>query len=861
MKAGQVQKSFVPVRECREDSLMLGTPTRPEVCAVLEIGGINYTLKSPEEQRLANDVFRVLLASLSYPIQVIMRIQPFALESYLAHFQPAPHTQDTWAHLAREYQAFLKDYSEHHPLIQRRFYVVVPSIQMEPEASSHLQQFWHTLGLTRRLTAHRQEQLTEAVERLQLRCQELTRQLTAMGLAVRRLRQKELLELEYSMLTQARARRDPLHQEWIEGLATPYLQHQEPPTSLPFVFERHEETAAHRKRNKPHTHTQQESLRPSMLADLLAPAGVQITRDMLFVDSEWIQILDVVSFPRRVSAGWLNRLATLDVPVDLCLYYHPVASDIALRRLQRTRFETATTNLGNVQKGKLHAQSQVIQSDVEDLMTRIAAGKDRLLECSFSVLIRGETRREVAHRAAQVRTFLAGMLLQCRPCLFEQAQAFRSFLPHGRDELRATRVPLAMGAHEASSTFPFHTHTLLNQKGILEGITLQGNEPVINEWWSPRQHNANRLIVAPSGAGKSFKAKLDTIRAHLWYARHGTSDALRYQTLIVDLSREYRRVTELLDGQWIRMASGTNHYLNPFDLPARPNHGEYTEDVLAEKIVHLHALLDIMLADRQEQDTSGSLSNSEKGLLDQALFACYERKGITRDPATHHLEPPLLADLYAILCEEAETKSLAQRLHRFVSGSLAGLFTGHTTITLEAKPVVCFDIRDMPEQWRPIALFLISTYVWNLSHANPMPRQFIIDELLTLYEYEEGKQFLEALFQRARKHSLSVVGIVQDPKRLLDSTIPTNCATAIVMKQEAPSLPLVSAIFHLSETEISLVSSFKRGEALLLIGAARFAARFEASSGEYTYCATDPVAMEGEPPGAAARDTRHLVEQ
>lgn len=856
MKVGQVQKSFVPVRECGEDSLMLGTPTRPEVCAVLEVLGINYTLKSSEEQQLTNDVFRVLLASLSYPLQILLRIQPFALESYLAHFHPAPHTQEKWATLAHEYQTFLEHYSEHHTLMQRRFYIVVPSMQTEEATASYLHQFW---------PARRQEeQLTAAYDRLQIRCQGLTRQLVAMGLAVRRLQRAELIELEYSMLTHARSRRNPLLSEWIDNEGHPLLQHQEPPKSLPFLF-KEEKTTPGGPARKQHVHRRrgrgQDDLYGPTLADLLAPAGVQITRDMLFVDSEWIQILDVVSFPRRVSAGWLNRLATLDVPVDLCLYYHPVASDIALRRLQRTRFETATTNLGNVQKGKLHAQSQVIQSDVEDLMTRIAAGKDRLLECSFSVLIRGETRREVAHRAAQVRTFLAGMLLQCRPCLFEQAQAFRSFLPHGRDELRATRVPLAMGAHEASSTFPFHTHTLLNQKGILEGITLQGNEPVINEWWSPRQHNANRLIVAPSGAGKSFKAKLDTIRAHLWYARHGTSDALRYQTLIVDLSREYRRVTELLDGQWIRMASGTNHYLNPFDLPARPNHGEYTEDVLAEKIVHLHALLDIMLADRQEQDTSGSLSNSEKGLLDQALFACYERKGITRDPATHHLEPPLLADLYAILCEEAETKSLAQRLHRFVSGSLAGLFTGHTTITLEAKPVVCFDIRDMPEQWRPIALFLISTYVWNLSHANPMPRQFIIDELLTLYEYEEGKQFLEALFQRARKHSLSVVGIVQDPKRLLDSTIPTNCATAIVMKQEAPSLPLVSAIFHLSETEISLVSSFKRGEALLLIGDARFAARFEASSGEYTYCATDPVAMEGEPPGAAARDTRHLVEQ
>jgi type IV secretory pathway VirB4 component len=418
-----------------------------------------------------------------------------------------------------------------------------------------------------------------------------------------------------------------------------------------------------------------------------------------------------------------------------------------------------------------------------------------------------------------------------------------------------------MASHEAASTFPFFSHSFIRD-GILEGITMHGNEPIMSDWWHEEQRNANRLFVAPSGAGKSFKAKLDTIRSHLWYGqRHRLSreEPLRYQTLIVDVEREYTHVTRLLDGVCLRIAPGTTHFLNPFDVPRRGRSAGSAglsvaiaaeawgkEDVLVEKVAQVQALLSIMLTEYpsgtiQTEQGPARLSNREKGLLDQALFACYAQKGITRHPDTHHLPPPLLVDLYDILAEQEETADLAQRLHRFVHGSLAGLFAGQTNVSLETAPVVCFDIHDVPTDMRAMVLFLISSIVWNLSFGSVLPRQFIVDELLTIYQYAEGKQFLESLFQRARKHYLSVVGITQYPKLLLDSTIPTNCATTILMAQELASLPLVRDLFQLSEREIELVRGFGKGEALLFSNDHRFAVRFEASEDEYLYCSSDPA--------------------
>lgn len=863
-KFGCVQRAFVPVHALEKNALVLAfshAPAARDLIGILEVSGLNYPLKSEAEQQRINDLFQVVLASLTYPLQVLMCVMPFELEGYFVACGLEKGEQElgnAFPDLSTSYAAFLRDRARTRMLMQRRFYVIVPAGQTVHEETTTL--FHHMLRRIRSKGDHAEG--TQAHHQLELRCTELTRQLSAMGLAVRRLHQRECLDLTYRCLCVQKAQDAPLQDAWIEGIREPSTSHangQMKPLST-----QEQEDKSLRPFHK-------DQLRFPTVADLLAPAGIQVMADALVIEQEWVQVNEVVALPRVITPGWFNRLASIAVPMDLCIAYTPLPTARTMRELQRARFVVSTSNVLDSERGRRDPVTRVAQDDIEGLMDRMASGEDRLLEFSMRFVVRGSSRDALLNRAAQVRATLQSMLLKSQPCWFEQDKAFRACLPHGRNELRRDQAPIALASHEASATFPFLSGSLMMATGLLEGITHTG-EPVILDWWAKTNRNANRLIVAPSGAGKSFKAKLDIIRAHLLYNRRDKDivkqHGLTYQTLIVDIEREYVRITNLLEGQCLRFAPGTLHALNPFDLPHAqqmpPAEGHF--DALAEKVSQLLALLDILLTEHTTQG-GGRLTPSEKGLLDRTLYECYREKGMTSDPATHHFSPPVLSDLARLLSDERcgrDTTGLADRLHRFVSGSLSSIFAGQTNVSLADKPVVCFDLQDLPAELRPIVLFLISTYVWNISFGSRIPRQFVVDELLTLYQYAEGKRFLETLFQRARKHYLSVCGITQYPKVLLESTIPSNCATSIVMAQELASLPLVQQVFQLSETEVQRVRTFGKGEALLLSNDQRFAVRFEASEQEYACCTSDPadlIHLQDTGPMAASPSPEHPQEQ
>lgn len=875
-KRGSVQASFIPVREVGADYLALDAPQKPgrrELRAVIEVSGLNYLLKSPEERRQVNDVFQSFLAGLNHPLQIVMRVLPVDLEGYLAYFHPplcAPqelHTQLygphalLWHELAEVYCDFLRQISLKRTLVERRFYVIVPADATGLRNVASWKAFWSP---TQR-RAEQEETMHQAHQRLHIRCFEIMHRLQAMGLSVHQLGRDELLALEYSCLAVERARTLPLpleapyepasviSDEW-ERTAVSHadrqirtlvpIQEATPPSSTP------QKRKSRRQRAKASS-SKEEGRLWTELADLLAPAAVVISPEMLQVETEYIQALSIFDLPRVVRAGWLNQLAYIDELMDVSWLYIPRTTDGMMHLLKRKHFEMRSSHEIDLSKGRYPDPGRsVALQDIEDLMQRLASGQERMVELSIHLLVRASSKRALRERAHRIRATLQGMLLGVRPCYFEQDKGFRSCLPHARNELRREASALIMASREASTTFPFLTQTLFHDRGILEGVT-RTNELVILDWWHRQNRNANRLIVAASGAGKSFKSKLDIFRMYLLYIQKlaaGTVTTLPFQLMVIDIEREFVRTVEQLRGQRICFAPGSQHRLNPFDLPHAPSGRHAGEDVLTEKITDLQALLDLLLAEK-DRDGVGRLDQREKALLDKALYFCYQEKGITKDPSTHHRYPPLLKDLQRILesgvCGHDET-SLALRLARYVSGSLSGLFSGYTNVPLEENPVICFDIRDLSQELHPIAFFLIADYVWNASFGSIIPRQLIVDEMASLYRFEEGKWFLETLAQRARKHYLGVTFITQHPKNLQDSSILANCATQILMAQETTSLPLIAEIFHLSQEEISLLRSFGKGEALLLTGGKRLAVRFEASELEYTCCTSDPVDREQE---------------
>lgn len=842
-----VQRQFVPVETIEHNLLCLNT-TRRSYRAIMEVSGLNYLLKGEQEQEALALIFQHILGGLKYPVQVLLRTEPFDQERYLQQFEatsdeavssdPAFLSAELpasvrWQRLNAAYRDFFRDLASGRTLLERHFYLVLPA---DPVLSSEER----LVRLFRRKrTPTREQALDQASQQLDLRCGELTRQLAGLGLTCRRLERQDLVRLLSASLHQHRALTQPLQSEWIEAIGRIHEPRQQSSVQVREILQQDvgERT--------PHEQNEDTLCRLTpQWANLFAPASIRITPEHLVIEeSEWTQTITVRHLPRFVQMGWLRPLVALDEPMDLSLFYQPCSTPLMVEQLRRKQLEIESSLKADTTRGRSpNPTQQVAARDLERMLDALASGES-LLDLSVHLLVRGNSQQELIERSERLQAVLYNMLLKAQPVLFEQDRGFRSCLPYAINELADSRIRL--DSVSAATSLPFLIPTSMledgKQRGILEGVTTAG-DPIFLDWWSQTQRNANRLIIAPSGSGKSFKAKLDLLRTAQRYAIAGQPA----QQIVIDPEREfYRSGIQALGGQWVRFAAGSEHHLNPFDLPS-PDGTDQKTDVLAETIQNAQALFDIMLADRTSEGP-GTLANQEKGLLDRVLYEAYREKGITADRRTHSLTPPLLRDVYRILESGAcgdDTTGLAARMRRFVSGSLAGLFSGPTNVALD-QSVVVMDTHDLDPELRPVGLFLIANFIWTISFGSRIPRQLIVDELLSLYQYPEGKRFLETLFQRARKHYLGVTGMTQHPALLRESTIVSNCGYVALLGQEPSSLDLLTDIFQLSLPERQQLLTFSKGDALLLTQEKRLCVHFACSDLEYRYATSNPVDLAG----------------
>ncbi len=837
-----VQHTLVPIEAVEHNFFCLQT-SRRTYRAILEVSGLNYLLKGEDEQAALSLIFQQILGGLKHPLQVLLRTEPFDQERYLDHFgtsideslaDPVLLHADLpdatrWQRLNMTYRQFFRELAAGRTLLERHFYLVIPA---DPVLSSE-ERMVRLLRRHRSLT--REQAQEQAAQQLDLRCGELMRQFAGLGLTCRRLEHHDLVRLLYAGLHQRRALSQPLHAEWIEAIGHIHHPHLKQPFTFEDVLKRDPIDYAPKK--QPYAETWR--LTPQW-ANVLAPASVRVTPEhMIIEESEWTQTITVRHLPRFVQMGWLRPLVALDEPMELSVFYHPCPTPLMVEQLRRKQLEIESSLKVDTTRGRSpNPTQQVAARDIEQMLEALATG-DSLLDLSIHILVRGRNQDDLSERSERIQAVLYNMLLKAQTALFEQDRGFRSCLPYAINELSDSGIRLDSAS--ASTSLPFLLPTSMledgEQRGILEGVTPAG-EPIFLDWWSTVQRNANRLIVAPSGSGKSFKAKLDLIRTAQRYAASG----MPAQQIVIDPEREFLRAgIQALGGQWIRFAAGSEHHLNPFDLPS-PDGQDQKTDVLAETIQNAQALFDIMLADRTSQGP-GTLSNQEKGLLDRVLYEAYREKGITTDRRTHTFAPPLLRDIHRLLESGAcgdDTTGLAARMRRFVSGSLAGLFSGPTNVAMD-QSVVVMDSHDLDPELRPVALFLIANFIWTISFGSRIPRQLIVDELLSLYQYPEGKRFLETIFQRARKHYLGVTGMTQHPFILRESTIVSNCGYVALLGQEPSSLDLLTEIFKLSPPERQQLLTFGKGDALLLTHEKRLCVHFACSDLEYRYATSNPV--------------------
>ena len=839
--------------------------------------------------------------------------------------------QVMWKRLAEDEAQYVLDLAAHKTLLERRFYLVLPADEQSAFESSTSNGSGLLLsqsllpgvgvlplpgrGRRRQAAQTRTEECAKRV--LDLRSQSVARELSRIGLETRRLAGAELATVYFQSVAPDAARRHPLGNEHLAGIGFPTVtrpplskSHDEKTPATPLAYAetrgidgengageagdngwdsekwnaKHVRRSGRRSRKAPAI--EHASVRWGDLADVLAPAAIDVTRDEVRLDDTFCRTLAVVGYPRHVYHGWLERLIDLDEPLDLVLHLHPQSTAAMIRQLSHRLVQLHSSRLLNEERGHLGtAELGVAYEDVERTRERLQRGDERIFATSLYLHVRAPVapreplRQILEERVARIEQELANQQLIARPATFEQDLGLLSCLPEGRDRLMRTRL---LDTSSLATAFPFLSNSLSMPDGILFGTTANGS-PVFLDIFSPLLENANQVLFAKSGAGKSYSCKIEALR----------SLVRGVDVYVVDPETEYASLAEAVGGQTVRLAAGANQHLNPFDLPqsstmllgnataiselsqpasyyeaeavASENEGEseldpgHGEDALADKVQSLHALLDLMLADRAPTGTVG-LSQREKGLLDRALYEVYRRAGISSDPATHCRPAPLLRDLYDVLesgtCGSDETH-LADRLHRYVHGSLSRLFAKPTNVALSNRFVV-FDVRDMDAELRPLGLFLIADFVWTRIRRAQRPRLLIIDEAWTLMQYQEGGRFLAGLARRARKYYLGLITITQDAEDFLSSehgrTVLANSSVQLLMKQDSSTIDAVTRAFQLSTSERQFLLGCHKGEGLLFARGGHVALQIGSSPLEHSLATTDPRELAERQSNRATRD-------
>jgi len=555
--------------------------------------------------------------------------------------------------------------------------------------------------------------------------------------------------------------------------------------------------------------------------DLIAPSSIVVKTDQLLIGKKIAKSFFIFSYPRYLGSVWLSSAINLGVPIDISMFIHPLKTGNVLKQLRRKVTEVQSELMEKEGKGLVRdPQLETAFQDLEELRDRIQTAQERMFRFGLYVTVYADSLEEMREIETQLRSLFESRLVYIKPALYQQKQGFQSCLPIGKDMLG---IHTPMNTQPLSAAFPFVSSDLSSNEGILYGINMHNNSLILFDRFS--LENANEVIFAKSGSGKSYAVKLEVLR----YLMMGVD------VLILDPENEYKMLAEAAGGSFVDISLGSENHLNPFDLP-QPREDENPVDVLRSNVINLVGLLRIML---------GGLSPEEDSIMDRALTETYAAKDITpgSNPATWKEKTPIMQDLQTVLEGMEGTESLVQRLMKYTSGTYANFFNTPTNISLE-KNVVVFGIREMQEGLRPMAVYIIMRHVWNKVKSDLKKRIFVLDEAWWVMQNEEGASFLFGLAKRARKYWLGVTTITQDVNDFMKSeyggAIINNSSIQLLMKQSPASIGLMQKTFNLTSGERSLLLEGEVGEGIFFAGQKHVAIKVVASSTEHQIVTTNP---------------------
>jgi hypothetical protein len=555
--------------------------------------------------------------------------------------------------------------------------------------------------------------------------------------------------------------------------------------------------------------------------DIIAPSAIEVDFNHLKIGNNYYRTLFVSGYPRFVGANWLSPVINFDHSLDISMFYYPVKAKMILDDLRRKITELEATEMSDREKGRV--TDPVVRAALEDaqaLQEQLVKGVEKYFQFSFYITVSATSLEELDTVTSRLESTLGSLLLISKPATLQMEEAFQSTLPAASDKLLITRN---MDTTSLATTFPFTSSDLTSDEGIMYGINMHNGSLVIFDRFS--MENANSVIFAKSGAGKSYYVKLEALRLMIFGA----------EVMIIDPEEEYRTLCDAVGGNYIDFSPGSSHKINPFDLSGVVVEGE---NELGQKLLSLHTLLKLML---------GELNPTEEAILDRALIETYRIKGITTDPETQmNREPPIMEDLYKVLrgAQEPEAKGMADRLEKYIRGSMAGIFDSQSTVDINSKMTVFSTKNIEDEVLRPVAFYIILDYVWTKIRRDLKKRILIVEEAWYLMQNEDSARFIYGVAKRARKYYLGLTTISQDVDDFLSSdygkAIVTNSSIQILLKQHPAAIDRVAETFYLSEGERRLLLAADIGEGLFFAGTNHVAIKIKASQSEHKLITTDP---------------------
>jgi conjugal transfer ATP-binding protein TraC len=572
----------------------------------------------------------------------------------------------------------------------------------------------------------------------------------------------------------------------------------------------------------------------STLRDLIAPSSIEIHSSYFRLGTKYGRTLYVYGYPRQIYTGWLSSLINIDEVLDVSMYIYPVDSQVVLNNLRKkvTQLE-ASTSINN-EKGRTRDPGlEAAISDAEELRDQIQLGAERFFRFGLYITLWADSMDELNFVQQKVETIFGQQLVFSKVASSQQEQGLNSTIPQLSDQLQVRRN---MNTGAISTSFPFTSADLTDNSGILYGINMHNNGLVIFDRF--KLENANMIVFAKSGAGKSFTVKLEALRSMM----------LGTEVIIIDPENEYQKLAEAVGGAYIRLSLNSSTRINPFDLPRVIDNDE-ADDALRANLVTLHGLFRLMLGGTQMGANGapiGALSPVEEADLDQALIDTYARVGITSDPLTHNSPPPTISDLYDTLLHMGGSgPSLAQRLRKYTTGTFAGIFSQQSNIDIN-NPMVVFNIRDLEDELRPVAMYIVLSHIWNITRTIQKKRMLIVDEAWQLMKYDDSANFLFSLAKRARKYYLGLTTITQDVEDFMSSkmgrAIVANSSMQLLLKQSASAVDVLSDVFKLTEEEKKRLANFPIGQGLFFAGQSHVHIQIQASPTEQQLITTNPQA-------------------